>query len=79
MLAGAYCCLPSLVWAVQAVNQHSGDDQTKYDRERWLMTFKHCIELIGHTCLVIDDWRAPAPLQRVRCMWECYATFETQA
>ena len=45
---------------------------------RWPSVFLHTIRLIGNTCLVIGNWKAPIPFQRAWLLWEVLCTFRAQ-
>jgi len=43
----------------------------------WSGTVGQCIEMIGHTVMLLAPWDDPIPLTRAWCLWELYCTVKT--
>jgi hypothetical protein len=48
-------------------------------QEWWSTTFKHAIQQVGHTVMLLQPWDSPIALTRAWCLWELYATVDIDA
>lgn len=46
------------------------------DFDWWRKTFKHSVETIGHTVIVMTPWKNPTYIQRAWCLFEFYTTLK---